>query len=130
MTKCNKKAFSLSELMIATGILSIAVTGLLGLLVSSIILTQTNNNTFIAANDAQYVLEEIKTSLSNGVLTYSSLDSYNPSALGLANLTDETITLDPAVSEVVNGVKEVTVRVEWTERGGSRNFSLSTQITE
>ena len=130
MRTINKKAFSLPELLIATAILSIAVTGLLALLVSSVLLTQTNNNRFVAANDAQYVLEKIKMEISDGSLTYATMGSYDPSTLGLVNLPDEVVTLNPAVFEVTSGVKEITVKVQWTERGGSRDFSLSTQIAE
>jgi len=110
--------FTLTELMIAMGILLIAISGLLTTFVYCILLNESNNNLVTAANDAQYVLEEIKG------LAYNNINSYTPPAFN--NLENETIP-NPTVVEI-SGIKEVTVNVSWSERGRSRNWTLSTRI--
>jgi prepilin-type N-terminal cleavage/methylation domain-containing protein len=113
------RGFTLAELLVTVGILSIVVTSLMSLFVYSVLLNESNNNLTIAATDAQYVMEQIKG------LTYDNIDSYTPPAL--SNLNAETIP-SPTVTEIANGLKEITVNVNWTERGRNRNVSLSTRI--
>ncbi len=113
------RGFTLLELMIASAILLIALSGLLSTFVYSLLINEASNNLVIAANDAQYVLEQMKS------LSYNDLEGYSPPQFN--NLKDETIS-DPVVTQVSQGLKQVTVNVDWTERGNARTFSLSTQI--
>jgi len=115
------KGFTLLELMVATAILVFVITGLLATLVYCILLNETNNNLVIAANDAQYVLEQMKT------LAYDELDDYAPQQF--TNLPNETIA-DPQVNEIKSGIKEITLNVSWLERKRQRNFSLSSRVSK
>lgn len=112
-----EKAFTLSELMIATAILVVAIAGLLLLFIHCMFLNEANNNLVTAVNDAQYVLEQIK------VLPYSSIAAYTPPSFN--NLSQEAITISCSVGV---SIAEVTVNVNWQERLKNRNFQLSTRI--
>lgn len=118
-----KKAFTLSELMLATAIITIAISGLLAAFVGCLLLNESNNNLVTASNDAQYVLEQIKG------LAYSNIvNNYTPTP---SNFTNNNIIFTPTVTVneiILNRVKEVTVNVAWVERQKNRNFSLSTRI--
>ncbi len=113
------KGVTLVELLVTAGILVIVATSLMALFVYSLLLNESNNNLTIAATDAQYVMEQIKG------LAYNNIDTYAPPSL--TNLNAETIP-SPTVTEIANGLKEVTVNVNWIERGRARNFNLTTRI--
>jgi len=110
--------FTLWELMIAAAISIIAIGSLLITFMNWIALNDANSNLVIAANDAQSVLEEIKT------LGLSDLDAYIP--LQPANLEGENITVQ--ISAVDTWVMEVTVNVAWNEKQRNKNFRLSACI--
>ncbi len=112
--------FTLSELMIASAILLVAILGLLALLINCALLNESSNNLVTAVNDAQYVLEQIK------CLAYSDIATYAPPALKQIN-NSETITLTRNYIDP-NKLVEVTVNVNWVERQRNRNFQLSTRI--
>lgn len=113
------RGFTLIELMVSTGILLIAISGLIVTFISCILMNESNNNMVTAVNDAQYVLEQIKE------LTYDDMDDYAPPTF--TNLHNENIP-EPTVVEIASGIKEVTVSVSWTERQRNRAFALSTRI--
>jgi Tfp pilus assembly protein PilV len=113
------KGFTLSELMIATAILLVAILSLLAALINTILLNESNNNLVMAVNDAQYVLEQMKG------LPYSQIASFTPPTFN--NLNNETITLSQSPGTKIT---EVTVNVSWTERQRNRNFQLSTRFAE
>lgn len=118
----SKKSFTLLELMITSAILLIAIAGLLSVYVNALLLDETNRETVIAANDAQYVLEQVKGT------AFADIEDYHSPALN--NLQNENIP-DPTVNSIgSNGrVKEVRVTVNWTgKRGRARSFSLTTRI--
>jgi len=115
------KGFTLLELMIAAAILLIALSGLLSTFVYSLLINETSNNLVIAANDAQYVLEQMKS------FSYNDLENYTPPQF--SNLENEII-LAPVVAQVWPGLKQVTINVNWTERNKTRAFSLSTQFAD
>jgi prepilin-type N-terminal cleavage/methylation domain-containing protein len=117
----NKKGFTLSELMIVTAILVVAITGLLAAFISASLLSQANHNKVIAVNDAQYVLEKLID------VTYGDLSSYTDANFTNLNLDNESIYVD--VSEA-SGVKTVTVYVSWTERQKTESFNITTQIAQ
>lgn len=121
MARQGNRGFTLLELMISAGILLIALSGLLSTFVYSLLINETSSNMVIAANDAQYVLEQMKS------VAYNDLESYSPPQF--SNLENETIS-DPSVTLVRSGLKQVTVNVDWTQRGKARTFSLSTQIAD
>jgi len=121
----NKKSvlgFALSELILASAILAVAICGLLAAYVNSLLMNQSNSNLTRATNDAQYVLEQVKG------LSYSGIDTYVPPVF--TNLANETITLAPAPYESSPNIKQVTVNVNWIERQRNRTFSLTTRIAQ
>lgn len=117
------RGFTLIELLITAAILLIAISGLLFVFINCTLLNQANNNLVIAANDAQYVLEQIKG------LAYSNIvNNYIPTP---STFTNNNVIFTPTVTvnEVIpNKVKEVTVNVGWVERQRQRNFQLVTRI--
>ncbi len=115
------KGFTLLELMVAMAILLIAILGILGVFINSILLSEANTNLVMAVNDAQYVLEQIKG------LSFQDIDSYEPPEFN--NLNNEDIP-KPTVNEITSRLKEVTVNVNWTQRNRNRNFQLSTRIAK
>ena len=119
MMKSSVKArgFTLSELMIASAILLVAILGLLAVLINCIIMNEANNNLVMAVNDAQHVLEQIKG------LAYANIAGYT--APVFTNLNNETITLTRSIGAKI---AEVTVNVSWVERQRNKNFQLSTRI--
>lgn len=119
-----KRGFTLLEVMVAAGILVIVISGLLFTLVNCLLLNESNNNMVIAANDAQYVLEQIKGLAYNNIANF--IATYNPSTF--INLQSETVSF-PSYS-IGATIAEVTVNVAWTERNRNRNFQLSTAIAK
>lgn len=114
-----KRGFTLLELIVALGILAVVISGLLASFVYSVLLNESNANLVIAANDAQYVMEQIKG------LAYNDIDDYEPP--DFYNLQNENIAA-PGITDISSGLKEVTVNVSWSERQRARSFSLSTRI--
>jgi type II secretory pathway pseudopilin PulG len=115
--KLSDKGLSLLELMVTVGILAIVISGLLLTLVSCILLNQSNSNLVIAANDAQYALEQIKN------LDYNDIDDYDPPAFN--NLQNEDIIF---THNIGTEIATITINVTWTERQRQRSFVLSTYI--
>jgi len=113
-----KKAFTLLELTIAVAITMVVISSSLIVFVKCITLNESNANLVIAANDAQYVLEGMKS------LAYNDIDSLCALPL-LTNLDNEAISLN--VQEIYSDVKEVTCTVNWREKSRLRNFSLVTR---
>ena len=117
-----EKGFTLSELMIAAAILLIAILGLFTAIINCIFLNESNNHLVIAANDAQYVLEQIKG------LAYDDIDNFATSydSSYFTHLNNESVNITSIT--VVDGVREITANVNWTERQRNRNFNLSTRV--
>ncbi len=114
--------FSFMELMVAVGILAVALTGLLAAFINASLLSQANRNKIIAVNDAQYVLEKVKNNPDYDVPgTYSGGN--------FTNLNDEAIIV--TVSAPVANIKNVVANVTWTnERRQTSSFALTTQFAD
>lgn len=113
------KGFSLIELMLGVAILTVVITASLLTFINCILLNDASRNLVTAANDAQYVLEQIKT------LDYNSISSYTAPAF--SSLLNETITLNRSIGAALS---TVTVNVNWQEKQNTRNFSLSTYFAK
>ena len=113
----NIRGLTLVELMVAAVIFIVVIGGLFMSFVSCLLLNELNSNLIIAANDAQYILEEVKG------LAYADIDSYSP--LQFNNLPSENITFQ---EDGGSDIKEVRVIVGWTERQRPASFTLSTRI--
>jgi len=120
-----RRAFTLSELLLAALILLIVISGLLSAFISCIFLSESNHNRVIAANDAQYVLEQIKGQ------SYGNINNFvnNFSSSYFNNLNAETITF-LNFSGVGAKIADITVNVAWTERQNQKNFQLSTRVAK
>ena len=121
-----KKGFTLLELAIASGILTVAILGLLASLQSPFTLNSASKETAVAIQDASRVLEEIR------VVTFSTILTTNwttwAQTNGLTQLVNEEITVTTAGTDPLT----VTVQVKWTSLGGKgpqRTFLLSTRRT-
>ncbi|MCX7927118.1 MAG: type II secretion system GspH family protein [Candidatus Omnitrophica bacterium] len=110
-----KRGFTIIELMVVAGILVISITALLGSIVASYRLLQSEINKAIAALDAQYVLEKLKSE------SFDALSSRTD--INFTNLANESIN----VKVTQTGQKKiVNVTVNWIENGETRSFLLST----
>ena len=115
------KGFTLTELILAVAITLLVITGSALSFVQLMFLADSSVNLTVAANDAQYILEQLK-----GVKPYEAIESY--SAPQLKNIgPSESITLNRNVG--VN-LATLTVNVSWLERNQTKNFSLSTCIAK
>jgi ABC-type glucose/galactose transport system permease subunit len=122
--KRRASGFTLSELLIASSILLIAILGLLALLINCVFMNELNNNLVIGVNDVQYVLEEIKNLSYNQINSYIS--SFNSSRF--TNLNNEQVTFP--THNIGTNIAEITVRVSWKVRGKDKYTDLSTLIAK
>ncbi len=121
LTKRANNGFTLLELMVAAGILVVAITGLLAAFINASFLSQANRNKIIAVNDAQYVLENLRNT------DYGNLTTYNDTTF--TNLNDELITV--TVTTPSANIKEVVANVTWIdERQQTKSFELATQFAD
>lgn len=113
------KAFTLIELMVAISILALMAVSLLTAYTSCLLLSSLNNNLVRAANDAQFVLEELSG------LSYDDIDSYV--VPDFDNLKDQVVTIGITGGA---GKKSVVVEVAWDQAGRDSNFKLFTVFHE
>lgn len=123
--------FTLAELLIATLILSFALTQILILFMNCMNSNEASRNLSTAVTHAEYVLEDIRntnfssiaTNISNGTFNYANAAAVT--AAGLQALKSETITAQYSGSNPLN----VTVTVSWQDHGGrTRTKSLQTLV--
>ncbi len=107
------------ELLIAAGVVLIAVAGVLYSLVNAQLLNESNSHLVTAASDAQTVLEDIK------ALSYSQIASY--AAPTFTNLPGETVALSRSIGAKL---ADIIVTVSWNEHGRNRNYVLKTRIAK
>ena len=119
------RGFALLEVLVATGILVIVLSGLLVTFVSCILMNETNSNLVIASNDAQNILEHIK---QIAATDYDTINEYIAAfdSGQFTNLKDESITFPD--SSVGLDIATIHINVSWSERGALKNYQLSTQI--
>ena len=122
--RSSETGFTFLELMVAVGILVVAITGLLSAFINASLLSQANRNKIIAVNDAQYVLEKVRTNPD-----YDAPGSYNVSNFTNLNLASESIFV--TVSSPSANKKNVVANVTWIdERQQTRSFNLITQFVD
>lgn len=113
----NRRGFTLLELMVTVGLLVFVIAGIYSSFVGAVLLNNANANLVQAANDAQYVLEQLK-----GV-SFSQLSSYTAPAF--ANLENENVTVQKNIGY---RIAEVVANVSWTEHSRNRSFELTTRV--
>lgn len=126
----SKHGFTLSELLLASGIMAFVLVGLLQLFITCIVLNESNRNLSVATAHGQYVLEEMKntnfTSLKNGTLDWD-WDTNQIGEKGLTPLSSELIV----TGIVDSGYLQITVTLTWKDFGiRDRSLVLRTLITE
>jgi hypothetical protein len=134
-----KQGFTLSELLLASGIMAFVLVGLLQLFITCIFLNESSRNLSVAIAQGQYLLEEMKnTNFTNYKIgsinadTYWDWDSATINSNGLGALNSEAITTDAAwVDEGTKDRLDITVTLAWKDFGlRGRSLVLRTLITE
>jgi len=119
-----KKGFSLIELMFGVSILLVVIIAALSSAINSMFLSESSRNLVTASNDAQYVLEQIKTQSFSNISTYISTF---PSTK-FSNLSGEAVTFpSPAYT---SNLDTITVTIAWSERNATRTFSITTLFAQ
>ena len=131
--------FTLSELLLASGIMAFVLVGLLQLFITCIFLNESNRNLSVATAHGQYVLEEMKnTNFTNFKNSSPNADTYwdwNSAAInsnGLGALNSEAIATDAAwVDAGTKNRLDIAVTVSWKDFGlRERSLVLRTLLTE
>jgi type II secretory pathway pseudopilin PulG len=109
----NNKAFTLLELIIVCGIVIIALTGLLATFVACLELVETTKNSQMAMEEAQRVLEEMRTVVFTSV--YSSYNGYSFQVSAMpAGMSAGKVYINNTNADLLNA----TIGVCWEQRGG------------
>ena len=143
MRRKSLAGFTLSELLLATAILVIALSGLLALFINCIFLNESNRNLALATSHAQYILEEIRGTAFNQAKDKITNGDWNLSVEGeegkrpqdapynLTALSNENITTSITTNETQFDPLGVSVLVRWKDRGQrDRDTTLETLITD
>lgn len=130
--KKKNSGFTLLEVMISSAILIVALLGLIAVYTGCFTLNEGARNLTIAINDAQCVMEEIRDRNIPSNITQEDWTDWAlknpPDGGGCNSLNNETI----AVTWIPNEADplEITVTVEWKEKGRDRNAQLITLLAE
>jgi prepilin-type N-terminal cleavage/methylation domain-containing protein len=130
----NNRGMTLVEIMVGMTVFAVGLLGLSRVLFSVMHSNLTSKNTVIATNLAHQRMEQISGSLRYSAITSSNFPSEDYSEIGggaeeYAHFR-RTVAIDDSLNAVGNSViKEVTVRVEWRDRGGVRNVELKSCIS-
>ncbi len=123
--------FTLAELLIATLILSFALTQMLILFMNCVASNEASRNLSTAVTHAEFVLEDVRNTAFSGVAaaigngTFNYANAATVTAAGLQALKNETITTQSSGTNPL----DVTVTVSWQDHGGrTRTRSLQTLI--
>lgn len=125
--------FTLAEVILAAAILAFALTGLLALFISCMLLNESSRNRSLATAHAQFVLEEIKNTNFDVIETDINAGNWNWNEAEIENknlpvLKSEAI--ETAVS-VSGDPLEVLATVSWQDRlGANRNITLNSLFTD
>ncbi|MFH0827323.1 MAG: prepilin-type N-terminal cleavage/methylation domain-containing protein [Candidatus Omnitrophota bacterium] len=117
--KFSSRAFSLVELMVGVIILLFVISGCLMTYIHCVVLNDSSQNLAVAINDAQYVLEQMRSLAFGNIATYV--------APVFSNLPSEAITLNRIIGA---SMATITVQVSWQERQRSRTFSITTYVAK
>ena len=101
---------------------------ILALFANCIILNESNRNLTVAISHVQFVMEEIRNTNFNSILSGDwDWDIAQIGVKGLNALTDESIDTTITGTTLLN----VVVKVEWDDRGGrERDIKVETLIAE
>jgi len=123
------RGFTISELLIASGILAFVLTGLLLVFVNCILLNEANRNLTIAMTHAQTAMEELKDTAETAFSSIVSGTWDNAAIVGRGLIPLSNETIDFTVSGT--STKNVLITVNWRDRGRrDRSTTLQTLITQ
>jgi len=107
-----QKGFTLLELIIGAGILTVAIVGLLASFANCFTLNETSRNFTITVNNAQEKIEEIHN------LTFDQILSQDGLNFEIAGLPDNDSEGLIEVASINPNLLEITVTVCWRQKGG------------
>jgi len=122
--KLTRGGFSLIELMFGVSILLVTIIAALSATINSMFLSESTRNLVTASNDAQYVLEQIKSQSFSNIPTYIS----GFPSTKFNNLSGETVTFPSPV--YTSNLDTLTVNITWNERNAARAFSITTCLAQ
>lgn len=125
-----QKAFTLVEVIVAIGVLTIGVLGIATFFAFSTRIARSASNTSIASNLAQGVLDE-QTAKSYEELTSVARTDYTSDTSSPLNKFQKQIDVslvdsNLAVSETDIGIKEITVHIYYDESGSEKSVEIAT----
>ncbi len=128
--KLNKRqlGFTLIELICAVAILVTALVGLLSSYSGCFNLVQSSANTSIALNEAQRIMEDARKRNLRANIVNENWPAWIVNQ-GCNCLNSETINVSYPDGAGTNPL-QILVRVDWIEKGRSRNVQLVTLLTE
>jgi type II secretory pathway pseudopilin PulG len=126
--KSGCKGFSLLELMFGVSVLLTVVTGSLVSFMNCMFLNEFNRHLAIAANDAQYALEQIKAQNFSNIQTFIGNPNNFSRAKNLPAANNETITFAYTQNNLV--LNTITIQVSWNERQAAKTFSITTRFAQ
>lgn len=118
--KLTRRGFSLIETMLSVSILLIVVISALLAITNVMFLNESSRNMVTASNDAQYVLEQIKTKSFSDIPGF--VGGYSSGEFN--NLPQETVSFPNPVYTA--NLDTITVQISWSERDATRTFSITT----
>ncbi|MBU4251952.1 MAG: prepilin-type N-terminal cleavage/methylation domain-containing protein [Candidatus Omnitrophica bacterium] len=118
--KLTRRGFSLIETMFSVSILLIVIISALLAITNVMFLNESNRNMVTASNDAQYVMEQIKTQSFSNISTY--VGGYSSGEF--TNLPQENVSFPNPVYTA--NLDTITVQISWRERNAARTFSITT----
>lgn len=131
-----KRGFTIIEIVVAIGVLTIGVLGVAGFFATSPMLTRSASNTSVAANLAQGALDEALSASydeltpGTGNKVKISEDSNNPfyNFSKQRNISLVDLNLAPSATDV--GLKKIDVIIYYQEGGSEKNVQMSTLKTQ
>ncbi|MBI1953023.1 MAG: hypothetical protein HYS41_02745 [Candidatus Omnitrophica bacterium] len=135
--------FTLSEVVVSTLIVAVALVGLLSAFLAGLVLVESSRNMAVASSDARTVFEEMRRLSSTNLLQVT-----NPATpwgtwarqQGLTTLSNETITEEFWVAKTNQGSRinrtnppnlvEASLTVSWSEKGRNRSAQFTNLITK
>lgn len=119
--KIKRNGFTLLEILIAIILCTVGVAVVAGLISSGLVGSSDAENTAIAMNLAQRRIEEIRN------LTFANIANEAKIAVnGFSGFQREVEVNDPPGDPTTADLKQVTVTVYWTFKGGGASISLMT----
>ena len=123
-----ERGFTLIEILMTVGIFVITTVALVGLNVSVAAMNESSRNLTQAMAGGRVILEQIRNASVGGLAAVTGTNWTTwAAANNLTSLNDESVTVayvDPAADPL-----NVTVTVNWSERGRARSAAVNTLVT-